>query len=89
MRIFIFPLCYSVCLPTHSNISTMSSSNSSINKHAAAPTRRYRRSSFNGAKQLAALEAENRQVLWALGALGIALLVALVVVAIHMAGSAT
>ncbi len=67
----------------------MPSSRSAITKHSAAPSRRHRRSAFNGSKQLSALEAENRQVLWALGALGLALIVALVVVAIHMAGSAT
>jgi hypothetical protein len=67
----------------------MPSSNSSINKQSAAPARRYRRSSFNGAKQLSALESEGRQVLWALGGLGVALIVALVLVAIHMGGSAS
>ncbi|MGI4821836.1 MAG: hypothetical protein ACRYFV_11555 [Janthinobacterium lividum] len=67
----------------------MESSNPSIVKHSAAPARRYRRSSFNGAKQLSALESENRQVLWALGALGLALIVALAVVATHMASSAS
>jgi hypothetical protein len=64
----------------------MPSSRSVITKHSAAPARRYRRSSFNGAKQLSALESENRHILWTLGALGVALIAALVVVAVHMTG---
>jgi hypothetical protein len=47
--------------------------------------RRYRRSSFNGAKQLSAAQAPNRRILVLLGLLGVVLLAALaVIVATHL-----
>jgi len=51
------------------------------------PSRSYRRSSFNGAKQLSAAQASNRRTLLLVGALALALLVALGVVASHLAGT--
>ena len=53
---------------------------------AAAHLRRYRRSSFNGAKQLAAAGAPQRRVLVALSLLALLLVGALVVVAAQLAG---
>jgi len=46
----------------------------------------YRRSSFNGAKQLAAAGAPKRRMLLLIGALVVALVVTLGVVAYHLAG---
>jgi len=56
----------------------------------ASSERRYRRSSFNGAKQLSAVQAPNRRILVLLGLLVAALLVALaVIVGTHLLGSET
>jgi hypothetical protein len=49
-------------------------------KSLAPSERRYRRSSFNGAKQLKAAQAPNRRILLLLGLLAAALLVALAVI---------
>jgi len=46
----------------------------------APSERRYRRSSFNGAKQLKAAQAPNRRILMLLGLLAVALLAALAVI---------
>jgi hypothetical protein len=51
----------------------------------APPTRRYRRSAFNGAKQLDAAQAGNRRVLVLLGLLALGLLVA--IVGVHIQSS--
>jgi hypothetical protein len=54
----------------------------------APPTRRYRRSAFNGAKQLDAAQAGNRRVLVLLGLLALGLLVAIaVIVGVHFQSS--
>ena len=50
-------------------------------------SRSYRRSSFNGAKQLSAAQAPTRRTLLLVGALALALVVALGVVAFHLAGA--
>ena len=51
----------------------------------ATPVRRYRRSSFNGAKQLKAAQAPNRRILVLLGLLALALIAALaVIVGVHI-----
>ncbi|QKG58228.1 hypothetical protein GKZ68_17315 [Hymenobacter sp. BRD128] len=47
----------------------------------------YRRSSFNGAKQLEAAGASTRRTLLLVGALAVALVLALAVVAFHLVGS--
>jgi hypothetical protein len=49
-------------------------------KPLASSERRYRRSSFNGAKQLSAAQAPTRRILVLLGVLAAALLVALAVI---------
>lgn len=54
--------------------------------HAAAQARRYRRSAFNGAKQLAAVGAPQRRVLAAVSLLALLLVAALTVVAVQLAG---
>jgi len=61
----------------------------SIPARSLAPSeRRYRRSSFNGAKQLSAAQAPTRRVLVLLGLLVAALLVALaVIVGTHLTSS--
>jgi hypothetical protein len=53
----------------------------------ARSSRSYRRSSFNGAKQLSAAQASTRRTLLLVGALALALLVTLGVVAFHLSGS--
>lgn len=57
----------------------------------ASPTHthssRYRRSSFNGAKQLQAAQKPRTIVLLAVGALVLALAVAIGTIAFHLAGS--
>lgn len=55
--------------------------------YPASSTRRYRRSPFNGAKQLATADAKRHRVLWVMGLLATALVVALVVVVVHVAGA--
>jgi hypothetical protein len=49
-------------------------------KSLAPSERRYRRSSFNGAKQLKAAQAPTRRILVLLGLLAVALVVALAVI---------
>jgi hypothetical protein len=49
-------------------------------KSLAPSERRYRRSSFNGAKQLKAAQAPNRRILALLGLLAVALLATLAVI---------
>jgi hypothetical protein len=57
-------------------------------KSLAPSERRYRRSSFNGAKQLKAAQAPNRRILVLLGLLAAALLVALaVIIGTHLSTS--
>ncbi len=60
-----------------------------MSARSLAPSeRRYRRSSFNGAKQLSAAQAPGRRVLVLLALLALALLVTLVViVGLHMQGA--
>ena len=52
----------------------------------SVPSHSYRRSSFNGAKQLAAAGATTRRTLIVVGMLVVALVVTLGVVAFHLAG---
>ena len=52
---------------------------------SSSSSRQYRRSSFNGAKQLKAAGAPTRWVLVAMGCLVVALVVTLGVVAYHLA----
>ncbi|GEM_PF-1161810 len=63
----------------------MASPHLSAAHHSVASPLRYRRSAFNGAKQLHAVEAKNRQVVLVVGLLGLVLVGALVVVAFHLA----
>ncbi len=56
-------------------------------KSLASADRRYRRSSFNGAKQLSAAQAPNRRILVLLGLLAVALLAALAVIVVTHLGS--
>jgi len=58
----------------------MASPRSMPARSLAPSERRYRRSSFNGAKQLKAAQAPNRRILVVLGLLAAALLVALAVI---------
>lgn len=53
--------------------------------HQAAYPQRYRRSSFNGAKQLSAFQAPGRRVLLAVGLLAATLLATVGVIAFHLA----
>jgi hypothetical protein len=61
----------------------------SVPARSLAPSeRRYRRSSFNGAKQLSAAQAPNRRILVLLGLLAVALLAALaIIVGTHLGSS--
>jgi len=52
----------------------------------ARSSRPYRRSSFNGAKQLSAAQASTRRTLLLIGALALGLVVALGVVVFHLFG---
>jgi len=57
-------------------------------KSLAPSERRYRRSSFNGARQLQAAQAPNRRILILLGLLAVALLAALaIIVGTHLGSS--
>ena len=58
----------------------MASSRSVSARPLASTERRYRRSAFNGAKQLSAAQAPTRRVLVLLGLLALALVMALVVI---------
>jgi hypothetical protein len=62
----------------------MASPHLSSAHHADVSSRRYRRSAFNGAKQLTAAEATSRRVLLLVGLLGLALAGALAVVVFHL-----
>lgn len=54
----------------------------------ASSERRYRRSAFNGAKQLSAAQAPNRRILVVLALLGLALVASLaVIVGVHLQSS--
>ncbi|MBO2030157.1 hypothetical protein J4D99_02040 [Siccationidurans ginsengisoli] len=64
----------------------MASPHLSSSHHSSLPPRPYRRSSFNGAKQLEAAGASTRRTLLLVGALVVGLVVALGVVAFHLAG---
>ncbi|HET9502624.1 MAG TPA: hypothetical protein VFO93_03735 [Hymenobacter sp.] len=65
----------------------MASPRSASARPLAASERRYRRSSFNGARQLSAAQAPTRRILVLLGLLAVALLVAVaVIVGTHFAG---
>jgi hypothetical protein len=73
--------------PSHPLISLrfMASPRSMPARPLAPSERRYRRSSFNGAKQLAAAQAPNRRILVLLGLLAVALLAVLaVIVGMHL-----
>ena len=58
----------------------------SVTSHpVATPARRYRRSAFNGARQLDAMQAPKRRLLLFLGLLALALVAALaVIVGVHV-----
>lgn len=62
-----------------------SPAHSSHSGHRANYQSQVRRSSFNGAKQLAAAQAPNRRVLLAIGVLLAALVVAVGTIAYHIA----
>ncbi len=65
----------------------MASPRSASARPLAASEQRYRRSSFNGARQLSAAQAPARRILLLLGLLAVALLVALaVIVGTHFVG---
>ncbi len=65
----------------------MASPHISDSRRATPPARPYRRSSFNGAKQLAAAGATTRRTLAMVGVLVTALVVVLGVIAFHLVGS--
>jgi len=65
----------------------MASPHLSSSRRATLPSRTYRRSSFNGAKQLNAAGASTRRTLVLVGVLVVALVVALGVVAFHLVGT--
>jgi len=65
----------------------MASPHISDSRRAASPAHSYRRSSFNGAKQLAAAGATTRRTLVIVGGLVVALVVVLGVIAFHLASS--
>lgn len=67
----------------------MASPHLSSSHRSSLTPRPYRRSSFNGAKQLEAAGASTRRTLVLVGVLVVALVVALGVVAFHLAGSAS
>ena len=55
---------------------------------ASSSERRYRRSAFNGSKQLSAAQAPNRRILVLLGLLAFALVAAVaVIVGVHLQGT--
>lgn len=63
----------------------MASPRSISARSLASSERRYRRSAFNGAKQLSAAQAPNRRILVVLGLLAFALVVSLaVIVGVHL-----
>ena len=65
----------------------MASPHLSSSRRSSSPVRTYRRSSFNGAKQLEAAGAPTRRTLIVVGLLVVALVATLGVVAYHLAGS--
>ncbi len=64
----------------------MASPHLSSSRRSSSPSRSYRRSSFNGAKQLDAVGASSRRTLTLVGLLVVALVVTLGVVAYHLTG---
>ena len=63
----------------------MASPRSISARSLASSERRYRRSAFNGAKQLSAAQAPNRRILVVLGLLAFALVASLaVIVGVHL-----
>ena len=63
----------------------MASPRSISARSLASPERRYRRSAFNGSKQLSAAQAPNRRILVVLALLAFALVVSLaVIVGVHL-----
>ena len=63
----------------------MASPRSISARSLASSERRYRRSAFNGAKQLSAAQAPNRRILVVLALLGLALVASLaVIVGVHL-----
>jgi hypothetical protein len=64
----------------------MASPHLSSSRRSSSSSRAYRRSSFNGAKQLEAVGAPARRTLVMVGLLIVALVVTLGVVAYHLAG---
>ena len=77
-------MCYPF-LPTQFILYVMPSSRSISISSEAAETRRYRRSAFNGAKQLAAAQAPQRRVLILLVLLALVLMTTLaLIVGVHM-----
>jgi len=66
----------------------MSSSRSIPDRALASSGRRYRRSAFNGAKQLSAVQAPNRRILVLLAVLAFALIASVgVIVGVHLQGT--
>jgi hypothetical protein len=66
----------------------MASPHLSSSHRSSLASRSYRRSSFNGAKQLEAAGASTRRTLVLVGALVVALVITLGVVAFHLASNA-
>jgi hypothetical protein len=63
----------------------MASPRSISARSLASSERRYRRSAFNGAKQLSAAQAPNRRILVVLALLGLALVASIaVIVGVHL-----
>jgi hypothetical protein len=74
---FYFPPVYLILL--------MASPRSISARSLASPERRYRRSAFNGAKQLSAAQAPNRRILVLLALLAFALVASIgVIVGVHL-----
>jgi hypothetical protein len=72
-------------LPTRLSYFIMASPRSIAGRQPAPSERRYRRSAFNGAKQLRAAQAPNRRILVFLALLAFALLASLaVIVGVHL-----
>lgn len=57
-----------------------------LSSQRAVPAQRYRRSSFNGAKQLSAAQKPRRLVLLAIGTLVLGLAAAIGTIAFHLLG---
>lgn len=66
----------------------MASSRSISDRSLASSGRRYRRSAFNGAKQLSAAQAPNRRILVLLAVLAFALVASIgIIVGVHLQGA--